>query len=92
MECSFCRNISGPDGESGYKTHWLKDRQNVITCPKLRAYTCPLCLCPGGDKAHTKLYCPLKRQKLAEEFQRAKVEQSKEKASNYGGRPGHNGF
>ncbi len=55
MECSFCRNISGPDGESGYKTHWLKDRQNVITCPKLRAYTCPLCLCPGGDKAHTKL-------------------------------------
>lgn len=54
MECSFCKNIAGPDGETGYKTHWLKDRQNVITCPKLRAYTCPLCLYPGGDKSHTK--------------------------------------
>ena len=73
MECSFCKNIASTDSSIDYKTHWLKNNQNLITCPVLRAYTCPLCYNEGGDFAHTIRYCPLKRQKLAEDFQRTKI-------------------
>jgi len=67
-ECTFCKNIS-----PHYQSHSLKNSLNVITCPVLRAYTCPLC----GDNAHTVRYCPLKRLKLAEEYERSKKQGTK---------------
>ena len=70
MECAFCKNM-GKDSDS-YKSHQLKDRQNIITCPVLRTIKCPICKCEGGDQAHTVRYCPMKRQLLAEQFHRNK--------------------
>lgn len=78
MECVFCKNINSSDAQS----HWLKNSQNVITCPKLLAYTCPLCKNRGGAKAHTIRYCPLKRQKLADDFERTKEEQTLQRCSS----------
>lgn len=69
MECVFCKNL--PNHNDSYKTHWLKDSQNKVTCPVLRAYNCPLCNNKGGDAAHTVRYCPLKRQRCELDFQRA---------------------
>eukprot|EP00800_Vazella_pourtalesii_P003865 TRINITY_DN1406_c0_g4_i1.p1 TRINITY_DN1406_c0_g4~~TRINITY_DN1406_c0_g4_i1.p1 ORF type:complete len:116 (-),score=15.00 TRINITY_DN1406_c0_g4_i1:225-539(-) len=53
--CVFCRNNGEP--ESVYKTHILKDAQGKVSCPVLRAYTCPTCGA-SGDIAHTLKYCP----------------------------------
>lgn len=54
--CVFCRN----NGESVglYTSHYLKDADGKVTCPVLRAYTCPLCGA-NGDTAHTIKYCKL---------------------------------
>ncbi len=53
--CVFCRN----NGESDtfYTSHCLKDSEGKVTCPVLRAYTCPLCGA-NGDLSHTIKYCP----------------------------------
>ncbi|KAJ6219517.1 hypothetical protein RDWZM_005329 [Blomia tropicalis] len=73
MECAFCKNIRSSDKSSeNYKTHWLKNNQNVVTCPVLRNYQCPLCHNTNGDFAHTVRYCPMKRLKYAEDFKRKK--------------------
>ena len=45
------------ESESFYTSHYLKDSEGKVTCPVLRAYTCPLCGA-NGDKAHTIKYCP----------------------------------
>ena len=53
--CVFCRNNG--ETESFYTSHYLKDAEGKVTCPVLRAYTCPLCGA-NGDAAHTIKYCP----------------------------------
>ncbi len=53
--CVFCRNNG--ESESFYTSHYLKDSDGKVTCPVLRAYTCPVCGA-NGDSAHTIKYCP----------------------------------
>ena len=53
--CVFCRNNG--EEESFYASHSLKDLEGRVTCPVLRAYTCPICGA-NGDDAHTIKYCP----------------------------------
>ena len=53
--CVFCRNNG--ESESFYTSHYLKDSEGKVTCPVLRAYTCPLCGA-NGDASHTIKYCP----------------------------------
>lgn len=54
--CQFCQNNREP--EAFYKSHILRDQDGRVVCPVLRAYNCPICSNGGGDKAHTKSYCP----------------------------------
>ena len=39
-----------------------KDSEGRVTCPVLRAYTCPICGA-NGDEAHTIKYCPQNQSK-----------------------------
>ena len=64
LVCVFCRN-NGED-ESVYTSHALKAHDNRVTCPVLRAYTCPLCHA-SGDDAHTIKYCPTNANNLAKQ-------------------------
>ncbi|PIK38765.1 hypothetical protein BSL78_24397 [Apostichopus japonicus] len=56
--CVFCKNNA--ESERVFSSHTLKDENHNITCPILRAYTCPICGA-NGDSAHTIKYCPLNR-------------------------------
>ena len=54
--CVFCRNNG--ETEQVYTNHQLKDKLGRVTCPILRAYSCPTCGA-NGDTAHTLKYCPM---------------------------------
>lgn len=54
--CQFCQNNREP--EEFYRGHILRDADGNVVCPILRAYNCPICNNGGGNKAHTKSYCP----------------------------------
>ncbi|XP_022709741.1 uncharacterized protein LOC111272509 [Varroa jacobsoni] len=54
--CQFCQNNREP--EDVYRSHTLRDLSGRVVCPVLRSYNCPICNNGGGDKAHTKSYCP----------------------------------
>jgi len=54
--CQFCQNNREP--ESFYRSHILRDAEGIVVCPVLRSYNCPICNNGGGDRAHTKSYCP----------------------------------
>ena len=59
-ECSFCKK----NGEQpcNYNNHVLRDPySNIVICPILRMYSCPICNNGGGDYAHTMAYCPLNK-------------------------------
>ncbi|XP_071789261.1 nanos homolog 3-like [Asterias amurensis] len=53
--CVFCKNNG--ESEEVYTSHVLKNSLDKVACPRLRAYTCPLCGV-NGDNAHTVKYCP----------------------------------
>ncbi|RDD42367.1 Nanos-like protein 1 [Trichoplax sp. H2] len=53
--CVFCRNNG--EHEDVYTSHQLKDADGKITCPILKAYTCPICGATG-ENSHTIKYCP----------------------------------
>ncbi len=64
MECSFCKTNDEP--AYIYTTHRLKNSLGHITCPILRAYTCPKCHATG-DYSHTITYCPIIQKKAKAE-------------------------
>ena len=66
--CVFCRNNG--EAESLYNSHALKDHTGKVTCPILRAYTCPVCKA-SGDSAHTLKYCPKNESPSAKQAQAA---------------------
>ena len=53
--CVFCKNNG--ETEAVYTSHVLKNSQDKVACPRLRAYVCPLCGV-SGDDAHTIKYYP----------------------------------
>ena len=57
IECGLCKKNGEP--KEVYSTHILKDRADVVVCPILRRLPCPICLYPGGDRSHTRRFCPL---------------------------------
>ncbi|XP_078449063.1 uncharacterized protein LOC144717541 isoform X1 [Lampetra planeri] len=59
--CSFC--LTNGATERVYGSHDLRDTAGRVSCPVLRAYTCPQCG-QSGDVAHTLKYCPLSQGKV----------------------------
>jgi len=58
--CSFCRN--NDEEELVYTSHQLKDSLGRVTCPILKAHSCPICGATG-DLSHTLKYCPILQKK-----------------------------
>jgi len=56
--CKFC--LSNGESEAQYRSHLLKNKSGLITCPVLRVHVCPICGAMG-DFAHTQRYCPLNK-------------------------------
>jgi hypothetical protein len=49
--CKVCKDAGEP--ESVYASHYVKDRDGNVTCPKLKAIVCLNC----GRRGHTSSYC-----------------------------------
>jgi len=49
--CKVCKDAGEP--ESVYASHYVKDREGNVTCPKLKAIVCLNC----GKRGHTSSYC-----------------------------------
>jgi len=49
--CKVCKDAGEP--ESVYASHYVKDRDGNVTCPKLKAIVCLNC----GKRGHTSSYC-----------------------------------
>jgi len=56
--CKFC--LSNGESEAQYRSHLLKNKSGLITCPVLRVHVCQFCGATG-DFAHTQRYCPLNK-------------------------------
>jgi hypothetical protein len=49
--CKVCKDAGEP--ESVYSSHYVKDREGNVACPKLKAIVCLTC----GKRGHTSSYC-----------------------------------
>jgi len=49
--CKVCKDAGEP--ENVYSSHYVKDREGNVTCPKLKAIVCLNC----GKRGHTSSYC-----------------------------------
>jgi hypothetical protein len=49
--CKVCKDAGEP--ENVYSSHYVKDREGNVTCPKLKAIVCLKC----GKRGHTSSYC-----------------------------------
>jgi hypothetical protein len=49
--CKVCKDAGEP--ENVYSSHYVKDREGNVTCPKLKAIVCLNC----GNRGHTSSYC-----------------------------------
>jgi hypothetical protein len=58
--CKVCKDAGEP--ESVYASHYVKDRDGNVTCPKLKAIVCLNC----GKRGHTSGYCKSPATKAAE--------------------------
>jgi hypothetical protein len=49
--CKVCKDAGEP--ENVYSSHYVKDREGNVACPKLKAIVCLTC----GKRGHTSSYC-----------------------------------
>jgi len=49
--CKVCKDAGEP--ENVYTSHYVKNREGIVTCPKLKAIVCLNC----GKRGHTISYC-----------------------------------
>ena len=55
--CKVCHDAG--KSESEYTSHWVKDRNNNVTCPTLLSNECRYCF----KKGHTAKFCPVLKDK-----------------------------
>jgi len=68
--CKVCKDAGEP--ESVYSSHYVKDREGNVTCPKLKSIVCLNC----GKRGHTSSYCkaPAKAVRASTEAAKKPVE------------------
>lgn len=59
--CKVCKDAGEP--ENVYSSHYVKDREGNVSCPKLKAIVCLNC----GKRGHTSSYCKAPNTKQREE-------------------------
>ena len=59
--CKVCKDAGEP--ENVYSSHYVKDREGNVTCPKLKAIVCLNC----GKRGHTSSYCKAPSAKIVAE-------------------------
>lgn len=60
--CKVCKDAG--ESEEVYSSHYVKDRDGNVCCPKLKAIVCPKC----GKRGHTRTYCKAPTEKQREEY------------------------
>jgi hypothetical protein len=68
MQCKVCKDAGEP--ESVYSSHYVKDRNGNVACPKLKAIVCRNC----NKRGHTSGYCKAPSEKEREERAKAMSE------------------